>query len=249
MLGRLRALQRHLKTESTSAASPSPPALQYMHFYTHDEVGAFLGELAAAHPSLCTVGSIGESCEGRAIHSLQLGAGDPDATPHYLVYGCIHAGELSGIHACLNTALCLCAEHDPADPAALLSRVTFTIIPQISPDGADFCARTSASVRSIPHRPDSHESNVIYPADVDGDGFALTMRMEDPDGEFVLDPEEPRLLVKRGADDTGPFYRQFPEGEIFEWDGELDHIKVPREYGQFASDTAGTGGTYTDFVS
>ena len=29
----------------------------------------------------------------------------------------------------------------------------------------------------------------------------------------------------------------------------LDHIKVPREYGQFASDTAGTGGTYTDFVS
>ena len=114
---------------------------------------------------------------------------------------------------------------------------------------ADFCARTSASVRSIPHRPDSHESNVIYPADVDGDGLALTMRMEDPDGEFVLDPEEPRLLVKRGADDTGPFYRQFPEGEIFEWDGELDHIKVPREYGQFASDTAGTGGTYTDFVS
>eukprot|EP01043_Picozoa_sp_COSAG02_P042862 COSAG02_NODE_3679_length_6390_cov_3.572405_6_plen_246_part_00 len=130
---------------------------------------------------------------------------------------------------------------------ALLGRVTFTIIPQISPDGADFCARTSASVRSIPYDPAHFESNVIYPADVDGDGLALTMRVEHPDGEFVLDPEDSRLLIRRKADDSGPYYRQFPEGEIFEWDGDWDHIKVPREYGQFASDTAGTGGTYTDF--
>ena len=62
--------------------------------------------------------------------------GGPAPKPVYLVYGCIHASELSGIHACLHTALRLCAEHDAGDAASLLNRVTFAIIPQISPDGS-----------------------------------------------------------------------------------------------------------------
>ena len=66
----------------------APPRLQFSNFYTHGEVSEFLASLAAAYPSLCEVQSIGESREGRAISALQIGAGDPAATPQYLVYGC-----------------------------------------------------------------------------------------------------------------------------------------------------------------
>jgi hypothetical protein len=41
--------------------------------------------------------------------------------------------------------------------------------------------------------------------------------------------------------------RQWPEGLIHEWDGRVENIKVPREYGDCATQTGGTGGVYTDF--
>ena len=102
-------------------------------------------------------------------------------------------------------------------------------------------------MRSIPHDPDALEANVLYPSDLNGDGYALTMRLENPDGEWKPDAEDPRLLVRRQADDEeGPFYRQYPEGLVHDWDGRLDHVAVPREYGEFASSIGGTGGLYTD---
>ena len=36
------------------------------------------------------------------------------------------------------------------------------------------------------------------------------------------------LLVRRSVDDEGPFYRQWPEGLIHEWDGRVENIKVLR---------------------
>ena len=63
-------------------------------------MGAFAAQLGAAYPELCALGSIGESRQGRAIHALTIAApGGPAPKPVYLVYGCIHASELSGIHA------------------------------------------------------------------------------------------------------------------------------------------------------
>ena len=56
-------------------------------------------------------------------------------------------------------------------------------------------------MRSIPHDPDALEANVLYPSDLNGDGYALTMRLENPDGEWKPDAEDPRLLVRRQADD------------------------------------------------
>ena len=40
-----------------------------------------------------------------------------------------------------------------------------------------------------------------------------------------MDPDDPRLLIRRQADSKGPFYRQYPEGTIYQWDGS-DRIAV-----------------------
>ena len=71
----------------------------------------------------------------------------------------------------------------------------------------------------------NRESNAVYPEDVNGDGLILTLRQEHPDGEFVADPADPRLLVQRSSGSRGPYYRTFPEGYIHDWDGS-DQIRI-----------------------
>ena len=48
------------------------------------------------------------------------------------------------------------------------------------------------------------------------------MRMERPDGDYVCDPLEPRILVPRRADSPPPYYKLLSEGMIHDWDGGED---------------------------
>jgi len=194
------------------------PLIQYDHFYTNAEIDAFANELAERYPDLCRFGSLGTSREGQAIPLLTLtdfATGVPEDRPGFVIHAGIHAHEPASAHGALYTALQLAENHPKND---LLARVAFYITPRLCPDASEFCIKTSTRVRS---RTDfeNRESNVVYPEDIDGNGLILTIRQEHPDGNLVLDEEEPRLLVQRRADSSGPFYRTFPEGLIFDWDG------------------------------
>ncbi len=196
---------------------PLPP-LDFDRFFTYSDLTAFLGDLAAARPHLCRLGSIGQSREGRELHLLTItdfGTGEAEDKPAYLIHGNIHAIELAGTHAALFTARRLLFDYPRSD---LLKRVAFHIVPRINPDGAEFAVRTGGSIRSRTDR-SRREANTLYQEDVDGDGLILSMRQEHPDGGFVADPEDARLLVRRRADSPGPYYRPFPEGLIHDWDG------------------------------
>jgi len=200
------------------------PALSFDHFFTYAELTDFVGKLAKACPKLVTLSSLGDSREGRPIHLLTItdqATGPAEDKPAYLIHGNIHALELSGTHAALHTCRQLCADHGKSD---LLKRVAFYIVPRINPDGAEFAVTTSGTIRSRTDR-SVRESNTLYQEDVDGDGLILTMRQEHPNGQFVADSKDKRLLVRRTADSKPPFYRTLPEGMIHEWDG-TDNIKV-----------------------
>jgi len=200
------------------------PTLAFDHFLTYAELSRFLNDLVLARPNLCRLGSLGHSRQGREIHLLTVtdfSSGEPEDKPAYLIHANIHATELAGTHAALYTASQLLADHPHSD---ILKRITFYIVPRINPDGAEFAVTTSGRIRS---RTDSRErvANTLYQEDINGDGLILTMRQEHPDGQFVADAEDPRLLVRRRADSTGPFYRVLPEGAIHDWDGS-DHIRM-----------------------
>ena len=194
------------------------PAIQYDHFYTYAEIDVFAKALAEAYPDHCRVGSIGPSREERAIQLLTLtdfATGNPEDRPAFVIHGGIHAHEPASAHAPLFTALKLLQGHQPD---GLLSRVVFYIVPRLCPDASDFCIATSTRVRSRTDF-DNREPNVVYPEDIDGNGLILTIRQEHADGGLVIDPDEPRLLIKRQANAPGPYYRVFPEGLIHDWDG------------------------------
>lgn len=198
------------------------PSIQYDHFYTYDEIDAFLGDLVDTYPDLCRIGSLGASREGRPIQLLTLtdfSTGDPDDRPTFVIHAGIHAHEPASAHGALYTALNLVQEHTPE---GLLSRLTFYIVPRLCPDATEFCIATSTRIRSRTDL-ENRDPNVVYPEDIDGNGLILTIRQDHSDGNLMIDPEEPRLLIDRTDDASGPFYRTFPEGLINDWDGG-DHV-------------------------
>jgi hypothetical protein len=200
------------------------PSLPFDRFFTYQELTDFVQGLASAFPELCKLGSLGRSREGREIHLLTMtdfNSGDPEDRPAYLIHGNIHAGEVAGTHTALYTARQLLLDHAESD---ILKRVTFYIVPRINPDGAEYVVTTSGRVRSRTDRTE-RVSNTLYQQDVDGDGLTCTMRWAHPDGKYVVDPDDPRLHVRREADSPGPFYRLYPEGLIYDWDGS-DRIRV-----------------------
>ncbi|NLW50471.1 MAG: hypothetical protein GXY85_06455 [Candidatus Brocadiaceae bacterium] len=200
------------------------PTLSFDHFFTDAEVTAYVQRLAEVRPELVGLSALGTSREGRAIHLLTItdrATGPAEDKPAYLIHGNIHAIELSGTHAALLTCRRLCQDHIHSD---LLKRVAFYVVPRLNPDGAEFAVTTSGSIRSRTDR-SQREPNTLYQEDVDGDGLILTMRQEHPNGNFVVDPDDSRLLIRRTTGSRPPFYRTLPEGMIHEWDG-TDNIRV-----------------------
>ncbi|MBD3184470.1 hypothetical protein GF312_19460 [Candidatus Poribacteria bacterium] len=192
------------------------PELSFHAFFTYQEVTDCVNSLASACPELCKLSSLGKSREGRDIHLLTITnnkTGLPEDKSAYLIHGNIHAGELSGTHAALYTAQRLLS-----DRINLLNDIVFYIVPRLNPDGAEFVVTTSGPVRSRTDR-SNPIPNTLYPGDMNDDDLILSMRQEHPEGSFLIDPQDSRLLIRRKVDSKGPFYRVLPEGEIYQWDG------------------------------
>ncbi len=194
--------------------------LAFNRFYTYQEMTDALRGLAEAAPERARLHSLGRSPEGREVWMLAVtdyGVGVPDEKPGYLVHGNLHAQELSGTTAALFAAHRLAGASEP-EVARLLGEVVFYIIPRLNPDGAEYSLTTGGSIRSrlVP----LPAPNALRPADVDGDGLILRMRVRRPDGELKPDAQDPRLMVPREPHDLdGPFYRVYTEGLIEDWDG------------------------------
>ncbi|MDP6116919.1 MAG: M14 family metallopeptidase [Planctomycetota bacterium] len=200
------------------------PNLPFKKFFTHEEFADFLKKLPAARPDLCQLSSLGKSREDRDVSLLTItdfSTGAAEDKPAYLIQGNIHAGELAGTHAALYTAQQLLADAPKSD---LLKRVAFYMVPRLNPDGAHYCAATFGKLRSRTDRSE-REPNTLYQEDVNGDGVLLSMRQRHPDGQFVKDPKDSRLMIRRRSKSKGPFYRVFPEGVIHVWDG-TDNLKI-----------------------
>lgn len=217
---------------------------QYLDYQQlHDQLSAW----ARDYPEFVTLSSIGRSALGRDIPLLTIGHDPARVRPAVWIDGNMHATEVCGSSVALALAEDIIGIYQgrdlaggkplPAHMAQTIRGTLFYVVPRISPDGAEAILKTGRYVRSSPVNDRMNRNHAYWEAsDVDGDGQMGYMRQQDPNGELVElrddngVPLNPPVMVPRGPEDAGPFFKLYPEGHIVNFDG----THVPNPY--FLSD-------------
>ena len=195
-------------------------------YYRYDDLTELLHRWVGEHPGIASIQSMGKSFEGRDIWQLTItnqATGAHDTKPAYFVDANIHAGEVTGVATVvwLVNHLLTTYEIDPST-RALVDETTTYIVPAINVDGMDMMLRGDgnrirSSVRPFPF---AEQQDGLVRRDMDGDGLVAVMRLQDPTGPWKVSTQDPRIMVKRGPDESGgEYYYLLPEGEIQNWDG------------------------------
>ncbi len=201
--------------------------MTFDHYYSFSEIESQLKALAGSYPDLAELSSVGKSPQGRDLWAITItdkSTGDHAEKPAFYIDGNHHAGEVTGSMISMYTAKHLLGEYGKDERVTkILKRHTIYIIPRVSPDGAEVYLTTPETLRSAPRFypfTDALEKEGLYPADIDGDGHILQMRVVDKAGDWKTSPKDPRALVKREPDDEeGVFYRVYTEGFIRDYRG------------------------------
>ena len=211
-------------------------SVAYDHFYGYDELTDTLRAWADEAPQLCNVESIGTSFEGRDIWlaTITNGATGPALEkPGFMIEANIHALEVTGATAALHLIDRLLTGYGSDERVTrVLDTRVFYVVPRLNPDGPELAlADRPRFIRSSTRPwPLAEEVDGLYEEDLDGDGRILMMRMRDRNGSWKADPDEPRLLVRRDADDEGgEYFRVLWEGRIRNYDGVSIKIAPPLE--------------------
>ena len=159
--------------------------------------------------SNASIRSIGTSHEGREVWLVAVGdpSGIPvNERPAVLVVGNLAGDHVVGSHLALETIRFLL--DDPSAASVVSDQVVY-VIPRLNPDGAE------AMFASVKY--DRRGNGASYDDDNDGrfdedpgedlngDGLITLMRVPDPSGDFMVDPDDPRLMKRadRAAGETG----------------------------------------------
>jgi hypothetical protein len=196
----------------------------------HDQAGLAkaLQGLAAAHKTIARLESIGKSRGGRDIWALEIagpGGVAPRERPALLIAAGFEGDHLVGSEIALAVAsTLLTGAGTDAAVKERLANSTIYIVPRVNPDGAEgFFAPLKADRRTnAAPRDDDNDGRLDEdgPEDLNGDGLITVMRVKTPGGEYMIDPEEPRLM-KRADPKKGESgaYRLFLEGTDNDGDG------------------------------
>jgi hypothetical protein len=204
------------------AAAPETPPVELL---AHDALSGALHTLAAEHPELVTLAPVGRSRAERWIEAVRIAAPGADAErPAILVVAGLEGPRVFESGVALHHARRLAQGYaDDERVRALLDAATVYVLPRANLDPAEarFATPRVERYASGPGVDDDRDGRQgeDEPADVDGDGAVTTLRVEDPEGEWIPDPTEPRALVraKREAGERGR-WRLWTEGRDLDGD-------------------------------
>jgi hypothetical protein len=187
------------------ALTAGPAAAQEQpKYHTYAEMTAALQALAGAHKTTARLESIGKTRGGRDIWALEIANPDgvpPAKRPALLVAANFEGDHLVGSEIALSVAGYLLKNYPSnAEVKERLDNSTIYVIPRVNPDGAEgYFAPVKAGRRTnLNPRDDDNDGRLDEdgPEDLNNDGFITVMRVKAPDGEYIVDPDEPRLMKK-----------------------------------------------------
>jgi len=147
----------------------APAGWNWNVIHNHAQVTAFVQDLAAQHPDLVRVTSIGRSVQGRDIWAVKI-TDNPDVDevePEVRYVGAIHGDEVVGIEMNLRFMDLLVRYYGKSRRVTeLVNETELWFIPLWNPDGREAQERYNANGydlnRVFPNEADSVTSNVLY---------------------------------------------------------------------------------------
>jgi len=144
--------------------------------------------------------------------------------PGHFLGGSTHGNEFTGTEVCLYTIDKLVTNYgQDQEITRIVDDTTFYICPIVNPDGV-----FNSVERDIPQRQNSElkdndgdgKINEDGRDDLNGDGHITQFRYRDPDGQYVIDDIDPRLMVRIGNEQTNkPRYNVVTEDIDNDGDG------------------------------
>jgi hypothetical protein len=197
-------------------AAGRAPAVEiaWNRLYDIDALFEHFDRLVEHWPELLTREVIGHSVESREMRVYTLhnpATGSEADKPAMWVDGNVHGNEVQGGEAVLYLAWYLLENHGTNPRAtALLDSSVFYLLPSVNPDGRAswFADAHNAHSSRTGVQPVDDDKDGLFdedsPDDLDGDGNIVMMRKYVPgQGEFRLDPDDPRVMDRVPANDRG----------------------------------------------
>lgn len=217
-----------------AAGSPENPKVQisWNRYYNHAGITDICKKLAAAHPDLIKLSSIGKSYQGREMWLLTVTdfkIGKPEEKPGFYIDGNIHSNEIQGTEMALYTAWYLAETFkDISFIKELLADKVFYIVPTINPDARDHYMKepnSQNSPRSGVIPVDNDRDGLMNEDgfnDLNGDGHITMMIRKSPTGRLKKDPNDPRRLIPAKVDEQGEYEMLGFEGIDVDGDGRVN---------------------------
>ncbi|MDP3003725.1 MAG: M14 family metallopeptidase, partial [Bacteroidales bacterium] len=211
-----------------AAGSPANPKVQasWNKYYTYQGVVDLCTRLAKAYPDLVTMESAGKSYQGRDIIVLTISdkkIQNPDNKPGFWIDGNIHSIEMQGTEMALYTAWYLCEMYnDNAFIKQLLKDKTFYISPTINPDAREYFTSIGVPPRSGLVPRDNDRDGLLDEDgydDLNNDKNINQMRRKNPEGQYNIDPKDPRRMVRVAPGEKGDYELLGLEGIDNDGDG------------------------------
>ena len=187
-----------------AVASGPARAQDFTKYHNYAELSGMLQTMADAHKDIARLVSIGKTVGGRDIWAVEIAnpAGVPvKDRPGLLVAANFEADHLIGSEIALAVVDGLLKGYPAnADIKNRLDNSVIYVIPRMNPDGAEgmFGPVKTGRKTNLNPRDDDNDGRVDEdgPEDLNKDGLITVMRVKASDGEYIIDPEEPRLMKK-----------------------------------------------------
>jgi len=122
-----------IKNERSRTSQGYTGKINFNEYYSHDDLNAYIGDVATQNPEFASVTSIGKSLEGRDMRVLHLEKAGPGKPNIWLEAG-IHAREW--IAPAMSTYIIDQLLNNDTD--GFMSQLNFHIIPSANPDGYEY---------------------------------------------------------------------------------------------------------------
>jgi hypothetical protein len=204
-------------------ASPAQQ-IAFDKYHTPTEISAQVNSFAKSNPGLVQVHTIAKSFNGKDFQIVEIGRETKSAARHNPAI--LVVANLEGTTPLASEgALFLISEL--LEKPELLDSLTWFVLACGNPDGADRFFQRPLMVDGRNFRPWNDDMDELTDEDgwedLDGDGFITQIRVKDPDGAFIPDDKDQRLM-KRADPAKGEkgIYKIYPEGIDNDGDGQYN---------------------------